>query len=229
MPFIGIKYILGKPGTYFNILMPGSFMSVIGGIFKAIGLHDRFRTRLLDSVLMPYITTGQIALNEARFLGEIARTLGSGGPIIEIGTLFGSSTMVIAENKSEGRKLITVDSFCWNPCGLTGEQHERIARARLADAIQNHDTTLIRMDKDEFQRGYAGDPPAMVFIDADHSFRATKSDIDWALSRKADLICGHDYSDNTPGVMEAVDKSGGVEKLVGSLWVLRSQRPPVVD
>ena len=57
------------------------------------------------------------------------------GPIIEIGTLFGRSTLVIAANKALERKLITVDNYSWNPIGLDADTHYRITKNLLSETI----------------------------------------------------------------------------------------------
>jgi hypothetical protein len=61
----------------------------------------------------------------------------------------------------------------------------------------------------------------MVFLDADHSYESTKQDILWAQRVGAKIICGHDYSSRFPGVVRAVEECGGVERIVGSVFLLR--------
>ena len=49
----------------------------------------------------------------------------------------------------------------------------------------------------------------LVYIDADHSYEATKKDIEmWELKvREGGILCGHDYgSPDWPGVKQAVDE-----------------------
>lgn len=48
---------------------------------------------------------GHITLNEARFLASLVNQTDSSDPIIEIGTLFGFSTLVLAMNKAQSQKL----------------------------------------------------------------------------------------------------------------------------
>ena len=60
----------------------------------------------------------------------------------------------------------------------------------------------------------------LVFLDADHSYDATVADIHWARSAGADVVCGHDYQPDWPGVIQAVDEAGGCARKVESLWVL---------
>jgi hypothetical protein len=47
----------------------------------------------------------------------------------------------------------------------------------------------------------------MIFIDAIHTFDKAKADILHAINlmREGGLLCGHDYSGNWPGVINAVD------------------------
>jgi len=46
----------------------------------------------------------------------------------------------------------------------------------------------------------------MVFIDGDHSYEGVKADIKAWLPKTRKLICGHDYTPNTPGVGRAVNE-----------------------
>jgi hypothetical protein len=76
------------------------------------------------------------------------------------------------------------------------------------------------MDKGQFYRTYDGPPPALVPLDAVHTYEETKVDIQWARSVRASIICGHDYSERFRGVVRAVDAFGGPSQLRGSLWAL---------
>jgi predicted O-methyltransferase YrrM len=165
----------------------------------------------------------ETSLEESRFLGNLAQRVADDGCIIEIGTLFGSSTRVLALFKPPTAKLITVDSFSWNPHGLTRRHHARLTRALLAEAVHGHNVELREMDKATFYATYPaeGRPPSMVFLDADHSYESTKQDILWAQRVGAKIICGHDYSSRFPGVVRAVEECGGVERIVGSVFLLR--------
>jgi predicted O-methyltransferase YrrM len=164
---------------------------------------------------------GQLSLEEARALGEIVRTSDASRPIVEIGTLFGFSTIVMTLFKSPGQRLITVDNYSWNPLGLRPEAHFQLTRNRLAEATAQHGVEQLRMDKDAFYRSYDGPPPAVFFCDADHSYEATRADILWARSVGASIICGDDYNHPTQrGTTQAVDELGGPRELFGGLFVL---------
>ena len=138
----------------------------------------------------------QSTLNEAErnLLRQLVEQAGNnGGPIIEIGTLIGVTTTRMALWKSARQRIITVDNYRQNPS---------------------------RMDKSEFYRVYDGPAPALVFIDAVHTYEHTKADVQWARRVGASIICGHDYCERFPGVMQAVDEFGRLAQLRGSLWSL---------
>ena len=164
---------------------------------------------------------GQISIVEARALGDIVRNSDPTRPIIEIGTLFGFSTLVMTMFKNPSQRLITVDNYSWNPLGLRPEAHFQLTRNRLQEAIAEHGVEQLRMGKDEFYKTYSGPAPAVFFCDADHSYAATKADIEWAKSVGATVICGDDYEHPTQrGTTEAVDELGGPKQLYGGLFVL---------
>ena len=165
---------------------------------------------------------GQLSLVEARLLADLVRASDASRPIIEIGTLFGYSTLVMTLAKAEGQRLVTVDNYCWNPLGLRPDAHHLLTQNRLTEARTKHNVEQVRMDKDEFYRTYSGSPPALFFCDADHSYEATKADLLWARSVGASIICGDDYDHPSQrGTAQAVDELGGCKQLAGGLFVLR--------
>lgn len=164
---------------------------------------------------------GQISLAESRFLGELVSNLSSPGPIVEIGTLFAWSTRIISLFKSASRELITVDNYSWNPLNLSPDLHYKTTYQILAEAIRNHNVKLVRQDKSSFYKCWNGKAPSLVFLDAIHTYQETSADIAWAKTVGAHVICLHDYSPVFPGVIQAVNESGGVQRQVESLVVLR--------
>jgi predicted O-methyltransferase YrrM len=181
---------------------------------------DQYKTRLIRKIFAEKVT-GEITLMESKFLGEIVRNIGDDGPIIEIGTLFGRSTLTIAENKNKFQKLITVDNYSWNPIKLSPENHFAFTKFILSEAISDFNVEQLKMDKNIFYENYNGNTPEMVFFDAVHSYIETCKDILWAKKIKAKVICGHDYSEKSLGVKEAVNEFGGLKSKSGTLWVLK--------
>ena len=159
---------------------------------------------------------------EAAFLARLVREAGSGGPIVEIGTLFGDSTAVLLTNRAAGQPVLSVDSYSWSPLELPHALHREVTAARFADLVRSGELRLLAQDKDRFYETYSGPAPALVFFDAVHTYDATMRDIAWARRAGARIICGHDYSAGAhDGVRRAVDECGGVAELVGTLWRLR--------
>ena len=179
----------------------------------------RYRHFVAQEVIL--MQSGQINLEESKFLGQLITNLKTEGPIVEIGTLFGWSTRIICLFKEDLRELISVDNFSWNPFNLPPDMHFQITKQVLLDEISRGHLKLLKMSNVEFYNTYSGPPPAFFFIDADHDYEAVSIDIQGAFKLNANVICGHDYDKNkSPGVVKAVDEFGGPTKLVGSLWVL---------
>ena len=166
-------------------------------------------------------TKSQLSISEAQFLAELVKTSDPSRPIVEIGTLFGWSTLVITLFKPVEQQLITVDNYSWTPLGMTPEAHYTATRLRLAEAVERFNVRQIKMDKDAFYQQYNGPNPSLFFCDADHSYEATKADLIWAKQMGADIICGDDYSpEKFPGVVQAVEEMGGARKVVDELFLL---------
>lgn len=162
---------------------------------------------------------GQVSLEESRFLGELARRTDPNDPIVEIGTLFGSSSRVLAMFKAEQQPLITVDNFSWNPLEISPEIHEYAARRALAEGTERYNIEVVKKEKQDFFDSYDRGAPGLVFCDADHSYEATLEDLKWAQSVGAKIISGHDYGTDER-VSKVVDELGGPSELVGSVFVL---------
>jgi hypothetical protein len=164
---------------------------------------------------------GEISVSEAIFLGNLVRDLHNHKSIIEIGTLFGRSTLIMAYEKPIETKIITVDNYSWNPLGIPSDLHYSITKKILSHAIEKLNVNQVSMDKRVFYETYSGESPALVFLDAIHEYEDTKEDIYWAKQVNAKIICGHDYDNSIyPGVVEAVNEFGGYRHLKESLWVL---------
>ena len=166
------------------------------------------------------VANASITLEEARCLGRWVRALEGDGPVIEIGTFYGWSASVMALCKAPERPLITVDNYAWTPLGLAPREKQHLTSRLLREATESLQVEIVAMDKDRYYAAYDGPPPAMVFVDAIHTYEQTKIDIEWAQKAGARMICGHDYSAQWPGVMQIVDELGGPQELVGSLWRL---------
>ncbi len=150
----------------------------------------------------------------------VAGTSSLSGPIVEIGTLVGLTTTQMAIADWGQRNIITVNNYCWNPWGLSVEEHRDLAAKILAYLSATGRVQIVDQDKNEFFISYRGPAPSLVFLDAIHDYPETRKDIVWARAVGASVIAGHDYAEAFPGVIQAVDEAGGARRLAGSLWVL---------
>lgn len=142
------------------------------------------------------------------------------GPIIEIGTLFGFTTAMMASGMKDERKLITVDNYSWNPWGLASEVHKSLARRILSPFTLSGRVEIVDRESDAFLATYAGPAPSLLFIDGDHSYAAVHRDIAGAKRIGSAMIGGHDYSAAMPGVVQAVEEHfhGEIVK-IGTVWM----------
>jgi len=164
--------------------------------------------------------SGSVVPEELPFLKELVETAaGYSGPIIEIGTLYGFTTQHLAEYKAPDKKLITVDNFSWNPIGMSSDAQRDFCSRSLYYLIHCCNTELYDGSGQSFYTTYSGERPAMVFIDANHTYEGVKEDLVWAVAQGIPIISGHDYSDMFPGVKQAVNEFFPDSfRVSGSVW-----------
>ena len=195
--------------------------------------RDRVKTYFVSKWDLTKIAfnEGTIFEEEQPLLRELVEAANSlPGPIVEIGTLFGSTTTLLALWKSPRKRIITVDNYSWNPWDLSPSVHRALTHQVLHYLTAKGEVEVVSQDKQEFFDRYSGEPPALVFLDADHRYEATKTDIRWAKRVGAAIICGHDYADHCPGVGRAVEEEGGTARHSHGLWALNTfywQQPRV--
>ena len=159
--------------------------------------------------------------DEAALIDLVKRAAEMPGPLIEVGTLFGFTTQLIASHKAAEQQLIAVESFQWNPLHLSADDHRTFTLRTLRYCMEHANTRLFDGDKNDFYAQYSGPKPSLVFIDAGHRYADVVEDLDWATSAGVALITGHDYSESHPGVIQAVEERFGcrVQLMPGSsVW-----------
>lgn len=160
---------------------------------------------------------------EIALLSLVGEAAAQPGPVIEFGTLFGLTTRLIAAAAAPGQRVLTVDNFCWNPFGLPPSLHEAFARKVLRGEFESGRVELVVAASEAFRASYSGPAPALVFLDADHSYAAVRDEIAWAKSVGATVIAGHDYGNARFGVTRAVDEAFSKQVTVrGTLWAWRA-------
>lgn len=141
------------------------------------------------------------------------------GPIIEIGTLFGLTTQVIAQCKRADQALISVDNYSWNPFCLPPAHHREFTKRALHFCAKNAHLELYDGSSEDFFASYSGLPPALVFLDGSHEYAHVASEIRHAKRLGARMICGDDYNDAFPDVKRAVGEEFGSDATVRhSIW-----------
>ena len=167
--------------------------------------------------------SGTVLPDELDFLQQlVSKANDIEGPILEIGTLFGFTTQHIASWKTTEKELITVDNFTWNPIGFDNDTHQAFTRRVLYYLIQRANTKLVAANNTDFYQNYNGDTPSMVFIDASHRYKDVIEDIRWAHESGIPIISGHDYAEDFPGVLRAVNETFGKENVqtIGTVWAV---------
>lgn len=170
----------------------------------------------------PATVWGGISEEDERGLREaVARAAAFDGPIVEIGTLFGWTTQLLASLKSPEKELIAVENFSWNPFCVPAADHRIITRRTLHYCLEHCRTRIFDGSAADFYARYEGPPPSMVFIDGDHSYQGVTADIAWAQNRGVPVVAGHDYQPVLhPPIVRAVEETFGTEfDQYGTVWV----------
>lgn len=132
--------------------------------------------------------------------------------IVEVGSWKGRSTKALA-CASPGI-VYAVDHWdgAWGPGADPEAGVFEAFSTNLAEEIRSGKVVPIRASSADgarllAERGVVAD---MVFIDADHTYEAVKSDIEafMPLLAEGGLLCGHDYETVWPGVIQAVNELG---------------------
>lgn len=156
---------------------------------------------------------GWMSNKEMMFLYNTALEMGS---VIELGSWQGRSTHAIASGCSG--LVYAIDHWKGSSDSVTEEMaKENDIFSIFKNNIKGFNNIVI-VNKDINEA--IDDIPNvdMVFIDAAHDFDSVKRDIETWMPKAKKVICGHDYSDNWPGVKKAVDLLVGDIELVGSIW-----------
>lgn len=164
---------------------------------------------------------GSISLEDEKGIERgIELAANNPGPIIEIGTLFGHTTNLIATKKATEKPLIAVENYIWNPFQLPKGAHKMYLHRTLRYVMDHANVSIAETDAANFYRENPTLKPSMIFIDAEHDYHSVKRDIDWAKSVGCEVIAGHDYLPLHPGVVKAVSEAFGKEiEVYGSVWL----------
>lgn len=151
--------------------------------------------------------------------------------MVEVGCYRGKSLCSVAEIiKKKRLNVIAIDlfddvSYTYDEANVTQSRD-----GMLNDFIKNIEAFGLRMQIafykiSSVQAAKKIAPKAdLVFIDAAHDYDSVKADIEaWEpLVKPGGILCGHDYADYCPGVVEAVkEKFFGKCYVKNEIWSLR--------
>lgn len=141
------------------------------------------------------------------------------GAIVEIGSFKGKSTCWLAKGakKASREKVTAIDAFTGSPehqPGMENEDHdvvrigttlEAFKRNIAAIGVDDYVETIVAKSQDAATTWQG--PIRLLFIDADHSYEASKQDFDlWSPHvARGGLVCLHDIG-HWPGVTEFYDR-----------------------
>jgi len=160
---------------------------------------------------------GFMTEQELTWLYETAQQMNS---VVEIGSWKGRSTVALLEGCKGS--VTAVDNWTGHDPSSNGILERTVA---VEDVYQQFlgntdpwcDRLVIRHLKST-DAADCTDAADMVFIDAEHTYEGCKADIDAWLPKARKMICGHDFSQAWPGVMQAVNERFGVVKTCGTIW-----------
>lgn len=144
---------------------------------------------------------GWLTHDEARLLWDTAKD--SAGDILEIGSYLGKSTILLA---CLGRQVHAVDPFSnFDTLDMVGDN----IYERLVTNLHNrnlHDVIIYRQKIEDWLPVKVG----FAYLDGDHTYEGTMSQIKVAKAAGAMTMCLHDYENAGGGreVVRAVSDSG---------------------
>lgn len=144
------------------------------------------------------------------------------GPIVELGTMFGHTTLLLASRKERTRELVTVDNYSWNPFCLPADVHRTFTKRTLRHAIETANVSIFDGTTRQFF-AQCNVAPALVFIDASHEYADVLGDIDGAIACGAKVIAGHDFCEEHQGVQRAVfERFNSDITVIANVWIAKA-------
>lgn len=182
---------------------------------------------------------GWFAVEEGRAYRELARTAtvsaDARGVIVEVGCWLGrSSSYVAGLARARGLTLVCVDAWAGSSDRFDAQYRKLLANRDIEAEFRRHLDALAlaadirRTPSLAAAATFAPSSVDLVFLDASHDEAAITADIAawWPTLRAGGILAGHDYRDDHPGVVAAVDHAVAQHGLTltrgpGSLWALR--------
>lgn len=137
--------------------------------------------------------------------------------VIELGSWKGRSTIALL-NGCNGT-VTAVDNWLGHDPSSNGILQQQAENENIFETFKENtkgyqNLKIIRGDT----KNADCKPADMVFIDAEHTYEGCKADISKWLPKAKKIICGHDYNNEWPGVVQAVNEAFGEVNVVGTIW-----------
>lgn len=169
---------------------------------------------------------GWMPERELEWLAQQAQTHRN---IVEIGSFMGRSTRALAEN-THGT-VTAVDTWA----GSDEDEHRRLLEGKPRDWLfRQFLENMSGLNNVHVRRQTSLDAAAnfcannaqfdFIFVDASHDYENVKADtLAWGpLLAEGGMLCGHDFHNGAPGVMQAVDELLQGYKVFESIWYVTS-------
>lgn len=161
--------------------------------------------------------------DERACLAALAADVPDGGLILEIGTLYGGTTAVLALAAPSAR-VVTMDSYEWHPDTLPANNPE-LVRANL-EGVGAFNVDIRKGDSRKLWQDWKR-PIDLLWIDGGHSFNFVYNDLT-NFGKFAEVIALHDYRNPIWVTIEKaietfVNKSPvwRIDNVIGMVAVLR--------
>lgn len=156
------------------------------------------------------------------------------GVIVEVGSWLGrSSSYVAGLCRARGLSFVCVDAWAGSSDRFDAQYRELLARRDIEAEFRRHlDALALAADIRHTTSlaaaaTFSSGSVDLVFLDASHDEAAVTADIAawWPSLRAGGVLAGHDYRDDHPGVVAAVDRAAAQHGLTlargpGSIWAL---------
>ena len=124
--------------------------------------------------------------------------------LLEVGSWAGDSAYVFAKRF---KFVVCVDPWKPSKCQWSIDYDVKLAEIefdKLLTICSNIAKTKCRIE--EISHIFGDKSIDVVYIDGEHDYKSVKRDIECMLPKCKSFICGHDYYDNFPDLIKAVDE-----------------------
>jgi predicted O-methyltransferase YrrM len=146
-----------------------------------------------------------------------------GGTIVELGAWLGKSSSYLVDYAVD-RNVIIIDSWKGSPNELTST-HQLATQVDIYEVFKKNmgerSYKSIRGLSSEVVNQFEDESLDVVFIDLTHTYESVKQDIELWLPKvkKGGLLAGHDYENDWPGVVMAVDEKFPDKMIMDNCWI----------